>query len=365
MNSGVSRRALLAGALLGSAAIRAVAGAHAPAGGMRRLIANENPYGPSPAARAAAARGVADAWKYAQREVQTLRREIAEYEQVEPAQVMVCAGSTEALRVAALALARGGGQVITARPTFAFFPDYARAVGCEVVEIPLNDGMAFDLTAMAEAVTADTRAVYVCNPNNPTGTRLSGDSLDEFIRAVAPRSPVVVDEAYLDLDPDWRRFTAVRSVRSGATALVTRTFSKLHGMAGLRIGYAIGPTDLIERLENLRISQLNYPGVLAASASLADAEFVAFSRERIREAMQITTAALEAVGRPYQPSFGNFVFFDTGGPAREFMGAMRGRGILTGMPSAAYPEWARISMGTTEDMQAVAAALRELYGVPA
>jgi len=362
MSSSVSRRTLLTGFLAGGAALRALAGGHAPSGGLLRLIANENPYGPSPAAREAANRAVQAGWKYAMREVTALKGLIAAREGVSPAHIMVSAGSTEALRVSALAFLQTGGRVVAASPTFAFFPDYARALGCEVDAVPLTAAKIHDLEAMAAAVTADTRAVYVCNPNNPTGSRLDIGDLEDFIAVVAPRAAVIVDEAYLDLDPDWQSKTAVASVRAGDPVIVTRTFSKLHGMAGLRVGYAVAPPVIIDRLEALRITQMSYPGVMAAAASLGDDEFIKFSRARIREGVAIVTRVLQSLQRPCISSYGNFVFFDTGAPAREFMAGMRQRGILTGMPSGSYPTWARVSVGKVEEMQSFATAARDYFG---
>ncbi|UCG73415.1 MAG: histidinol-phosphate aminotransferase family protein [Chromatiales bacterium] len=364
MSECLSRRALLAGALAGAVAMRTWGKDASRPPAMRRLIANENPYGPSPSARAAATRAVKNGWRYAVREVGALKADIAQLEGVEPSQVMVCAGSTEALRVSALALAGQGGRVVAASPTFFFLPDYARKLGCEVAEVPLDDAMTHDLDAMAAAVNPATKLMYVCNPNNPTGTQLDVTRLGEFIAAVSPRAPVLVDEAYLDLNPDWRALTAVARVRAGDAVIVTRTFSKLHGMAGLRVGYAVGPAELIRRLEALRVSQMSYPGVLAAAASLADAEFLDFSREKIRAGRAVTMAVFDELGLAYRPSHGNFVFFDTGGSPRAFAAGMRERGILTGMPSAAYPSWSRVSMGRVEDMQAFTAAARDYFRSP-
>lgn len=364
MNERISRRALLAGALIGVVSVRTRAkGADRPPA-MRRLIANENPYGPAPAAQSAAAEAVKNGWRYAVREVGALKADIARLEGVDPSQVMVSAGSTEALRVSALALAGKGGRVVAARPTFFFLPDYARKLGCDVAEVPLDEAMTHDLDAMAAAVNPATRLVYVCNPNNPTGTQLEVARLNDFIATVSPRAPVLVDEAYLDLNPDWRALTAVVRVRAGDAVIVTRTFSKLHGMAGLRVGYAIGPAELVRRLEALRVSQMSYPGVLAAAASLKDGEFLDFSRARIREGRDMTTAAFDELGLDYVPSHGNFVFFDTGGSPRAFAAGMRERGILTGMPSPPYPGWSRVSMGRVEDMQAFAAAARDYFRAP-
>ncbi|MGI9341380.1 MAG: pyridoxal phosphate-dependent aminotransferase [Gammaproteobacteria bacterium] len=364
----ISRRSLIAaaGGLLGSSPLSALAGAHSSgsnAAPMLRLIANENPYGPSPMARAAATKAVEEGWKYALRETGMLKKLIAEREDVATKNVMVSAGSSESLRVAAMLFGRGGGRVVAATPTFSFMQTYARTIGCTVDEIPLDETMTHDLDAMASAMRDDTRLVYVCNPNNPTGTLLDGASVAEFIDDISPRAPVLVDEAYLDLG--GAEFVAANSavakVREGKPVIVTRTFSKLHGMAGMRVGYAIAPPEIIEQLEQLRVTMLNRPGVAAAAASLQDTEFLTFSRARVRECVDITTAVLEELGRPYVPSYGNFVYFDTGGSARDFMGGMRRAGVMTGMNYAPFPSWARVSMGKVEDMRAFADAARRYF----
>ena len=132
-------------------------------------------------------------------------------------------------------------------------------------------------------------------------------------------------------------------------------------MAGLRVGYAIAPPELIGRLEKLRVTAMSYPGVLAAAASIQDKEFLDFSRARIHECLELTAGVFEEIGRPYTPSRGNFIYFDTGGSPREFMGAMRKAGILTGMSYALYPTWARVSMGKVEDMRVFARAARDYF----
>ncbi len=367
MNRKLSRRSVIATTvgLLGAGLPAFGAGRSPtsnPSADLLRLIANENPYGPSPAARAAAQQAVADGWKYAFRETGALKKQIAAHEGVPASHVMVCAGSSEALRVAAMAFTHGEGRVVSATPTFAFLPTYAGNIGCTVDEIPLDAGMTHDLPAMATAVRPDTRLIYVCNPNNPTGTRVTGAALADFIDEVTPRATVLVDEAYLDLWNDHAEHTAISSIRDGKPVVVTRTFSKLHGMAGLRVGYALAPPALISQLEKLRVTNMSYPGVMAAAASLRDTEFLAFSRARIRECMDITAGVLKELGRPFISSYGNFVYFDTGGSPADFATAMRRAGIMTGMHYAPYPSWARVSMGRVEDMRIFADAARSYFG---
>ncbi|MBL8225725.1 MAG: aminotransferase class I/II-fold pyridoxal phosphate-dependent enzyme [Chromatiales bacterium] len=336
----------------------AVAASATAAAGPVRLIANENPYGASERALEAVRAALAEAWQYPVGREATLKRLIAEREGVAPEQVMIGDGSGEILRVAALAWARTGGGVVAARPTFDFLPSYARLLGAPVTEVPLDAAMRHDLPAMAAAVSASTALVYVCNPNNPTGTLVPGREIRPFVSEVSRRAPVLVDEAYLDLWDDAGEHTCADRVRAGEPVIVTRTFSKLHGLAGLRIGYAIAPVEIIRRLQPLRMSLLNTAGIAAATASYQDLDYQALSRRRLKEALAVTRAALADVGWPATDTRGNFVFFDTGRPVGEFAAAMRAEGFLVGRPFAPYETWCRVSIGTLPQMKGFAAALR-------
>jgi histidinol-phosphate aminotransferase len=356
----ISRRALLATSSLLLAARAGPAAAQAAAdAGPVRLIANENPYGASDKALAAVRDALAEAWQYPVGREATLRRLIAAREGVAPEQVLIGDGSGEILRVAALAYARTGGGVVAARPTFDFLPSYARLLGAQVTDVPLDGALRHDLPALAAAVTASTALVYVCNPNNPTGTLVPGRELRPFVSELSRRAPVLVDEAYLDLWDDAAEHTCIDRVRAGEAVIVTRTFSKLHGLAGLRIGYAVAPAEIIQRLQPLRMSLLNTAGIAAATASYQDLEFQALSRRRVAQSLAITREALADVGWQTTDTRGNFVFFDTGRPVGEFSAAMRAQGFLVGRPFAPYETWCRVSMGTVPQMERFAAALRQ------
>ena len=342
--------------------------------GLARLVGNENPYGPSDSARRAAIESLATAWQYPMGKEQPLKKLIAAREGLTPEHVMIADGSGEILRIAGLVFGRGdgqgdgqgggqgGGEVVAARPTFTFLQDYARELGATVTEVPLDDQMRHDLKGLAAAVTNRTRLLYVCNPNNPTGTLIPGPELRPFVQAMASRTTVLVDEAYLDLWEDWPQHTATDRVRAGEPVIVTRTFSKLHGMAGLRVGYALAPPELIQRLEKDRMTLLGCVGVAAATASYQDLEFQAFSRARLQEGLGITTTALRELNlRHVENGRGNFVFFDTGGPLPDFSAAMRRAGYMVGRPFAPYSTWCRVSMGTVEQMRGFADALRAYF----
>ncbi|MEO7386481.1 MAG: histidinol-phosphate transaminase, partial [Gammaproteobacteria bacterium] len=339
----------------------------APAGGLARLIANENPYGPSASARRAVTESLATAWQYPIGKEQPLKQLIAAREGLTPDHVMIADGSGEILRIAGLVFglaADGSGrrEVVAAKPTFGFLQDYARQLGATVTEIPLDVAMRHDLDALTAAVTARTGLLYICNPNNPTGTMVPGPELRPFVQAMAGRTTVLVDEAYLDLWDDWPAHTLTDRVRAGDPVIVTRTFSKLHGLAGLRIGYALAPPAVIQRLEQHRMTFLGAAGVAAATASYQDLEFQAFSRARLQESLAMTTGTLRDLKRPYVANGrGNFVFFDTGGPLATFSAAMRREGYMVGRPFPPYDTWCRVSMGTVEQMRGFAAALTAYF----
>ncbi|MBM4222062.1 MAG: aminotransferase class I/II-fold pyridoxal phosphate-dependent enzyme, partial [Gammaproteobacteria bacterium] len=368
MRTTVSRRAiigaspaLLAGVALGALPRSGVA--QAPPGRMAspaaiRLAGNENPYGPGPAARAAIEAGIGDSWKYPIIEEMAFKARLAGREGLSPQQVLLGDGSSEILHIAALLAGTDGGEVITATPTFSFVAEHVRAIGGRVRQVPLDAGMRHDLKAMRAAVSPATRLVYVCNPNNPTGTLVSGAELHEFLATLPSGVTALVDEAYLELAADMAAESVVDRVRAGDNLIVARTFSKLHGLAGLRIGYALARPDLIERMTRLKLVAVNSLGLAAAAASHDDLHFQSLSRNKNAAGVAITTAVLDELKRPYAQTRANFVFFDTGQPAAAFLAAMRERGFALGRPFPQYPNWCRVSMGTVEQMRLFADALR-------
>lgn len=365
-DSGVQRRRVMKAAGFAAMGLTAAGlatrktGQAAAYSGPARLIANENPYGPSPKAQEAMAEALANGWMYAGAEVRVLRKLIAEKEGVDEDHVLITAGSGELLRMAGLSFGQAG-DIVAARPTFSMLVGYARATGGTVHEVDLDKDMIHDLAAMESRVTESTSLVYVCNPNNPTGTLLDADVLRSFIDTVESRATVFVDEAYVDLLDDPDHNAMVDQVKAGKNVIVARTFSKIHGMAGLRVGYAIARPDLIKRLRPLQMSFLNIIGLTAAAASYQDGEFQTYSRAKIRECMSVTESVLNDLGVPYTPSVTNFVLFDTGGSVRDLGAAMRQKKLLVGRSFAPYTSWCRLSMGTVEQMAQFADALRAYY----
>ncbi len=326
-----------------------------------RLSSNENPYGPSQSARDAMTAAFDEACRYpyagATADLVDL---IAEREGVSPDHVLVGCGSSEILAVTGMAYGLHGGELVAADPTYQGMLTYAEKMGAYVHRVPLNDALAHDLDAMERRVTQATRLVFVCNPNNPTATIVNPATLRDFCVSVARRAVVFVDEAYIDLLDDPAAHTMVDLVRKGENVIVARTFSKIHGLAGMRIGYAIARPDIIDRLSTYRMGSPNVLGVRGAIASLHDEAFQAYSRARIAEGRAFVNRHLEAAGHRYAESHTNFVFYHSGVPIQNYQKQMRERGVLVARPFPPYMDWCRVSIGTMEEMQVFASALTEI-----
>ncbi len=329
----INRRDLLSSAmLLAGAGMALPAGARegAPAG-PRVLCWNENPYGPSPAARRVMAASIADGCRYpSEEELKGLIRSIALHEGTDSQHVVIGTGSGELLRALVLVCARDGGEIVAAEPTYLELPDYAATLGVTTRFVPVDAQQQHDLAAMHAAVNARTRAVYLCNPNNPTGTAVSAAAIREFIAALPPQVYAIVDEAYMDFTDAPGVGSVVDLVDGSRRVVVLRTFSKLHGMAGMRLGYAITRTDIATQLTAVCMTYPNIMVVRAAPASLADKAFLADTRRRIIASRTRITGRLSALGLKYAQPQGNFVFFDTGIPLARFSRSMQAHNILVG-----------------------------------
>jgi histidinol-phosphate aminotransferase len=326
--------------------------AHAPPS---VLCWNENPYGPSPAARAALTRTIPEGCRYPDDdEIDALNALIARREGVGLDYIVSGTGSGELLRALGLLYGRDGGEIIAAAPTYTELTHYAERRGALVKFIPVDAQLRHDLPAMRAAVSARTRAVYLCNPNNPTGTALPAADLRNFVRGLPDGVTAIVDEAYMD-------FTTAPGVESVVDLVwtderprlvVLRTFSKIHGMAGVRYGYAVTRPDIAAELEGACMTTPNIFAVRAARASLGDTEFLADCRRRILASRARVTQELARRGLRYAEPQGNFVFFDTGMPHERFTALMQARNILVGRRFAPYDSWCRVSIGTEPEIDA-------------
>jgi histidinol-phosphate aminotransferase len=317
-----------------------------------RLDGNENPYGPSPAARRAILASVSEAPRYADATIKTLTNQLAAHEGVAPSQIVIGTGSGELLKMAGLLalMASSGAEVVASRPTYEELPVFAETLGLRVRWVAADTHHRHDLSAMRTALTQLTRLVYVCNPNNPTGTAVTRAALEKFIRSVPVACTVVVDEAYMDFVDQRGVATVAPLVHDVPNVVVLRTFSKLHGLAGLRIGYAIAPPALAPRLAALSLTWPNTTGLSAAIASFNDHAFLKETRAALTGDRTKVHATLDRMGLHRADAQGNFVFFDTGGPLQRFQDRMLAEGIRVGRHFDGYDTWARVTIGQHQEV---------------
>jgi histidinol-phosphate aminotransferase len=315
-----------------------------------KLASNENPLGPSPKGIAAARAVLADSNRYPDGGSHRLREALAALNGVSPEEIFIGLGSSEIIDLAARVLLRAGLQGLTSEGSYAPFSVAIRASGAELVLVRQRE-FAFDLEAMANAITPKTRVIYLANPNNPTGTAFSGKEFEEFLAKVPDGVLVVLDEAYIHYAVSVGLRDSVAAYRARKNMLILRTFSKVYGLAGLRIGYAIGTTPLLSAMNKLK-TPFNTSGVAqaAALAALDDAEHVARCIETNATERARLSAGLGEMGfRPVQ-SEANFVFINIGPEAKEVSEVLLQMGVIVRpLGWMGFPEALRISIGTADE----------------
>lgn len=280
----------------------------------------------------------------------TLIRTIAEKEGVTPDHILLGVGSRELLEACGACFSREPGEVVSAQPGYMQMIGAMERHGSKVVSVPVNDRLEHDLDAMAAKVGPATRCVYICNPNNPTGTLIPAARLRDFAIAMSKQAPVFIDEAYLDCADDYAGNTQVGLVREGHNVVIARTFSKIYGLAGQRIGYAVMAPELVKTVKGCMTGTMNLLGVVGAQASLEDTAFVEGARRRIKAGRDELIGVLKEKGRRYAEPQGSFVFFHTGQPIAEFQAKMRAAGVIVARPFPPLFDWCRISVGTPAEM---------------
>ncbi|HVN75551.1 MAG TPA: histidinol-phosphate transaminase [Thermoanaerobaculaceae bacterium] len=334
-----------------------------PAGAIQ-LNSNENPYGPPPAARDAIVRALGVAGRYPDASEDEVRSALAKLHGVGPEQVLLGCGSVDILRMADNAFLAPGRKVVVAEPTYEAVLVYNRVTKAEPVKVPLGASFRHDLPRMAAACDAATGMVYVCNPNNPTGTIVTGEEMAEFLKRVPATVPVVLDEAYFHFVEDPAYASGFGLLAAHPNLVVLRTFSKIYGMAGMRLGYAVASKEMIAALRlHAAFSNANAAVLAAALATLAEPDLVPQTRRRLNDTRRWLTAQLAAEKRRFIPSEANFVMIETGRDVAPIIAAFKARKILVGRRFPAMPTWLRVSVGTPQEMAAFTAALREI--VPA
>jgi histidinol-phosphate aminotransferase len=329
--------------------------------GAIRLNFNENPYGPSPKARAALADSGPISNRYPDQAYRDVVAALAQKFNLKPENIILGCGSTEILRAADDAFLDPSRNVVAAAPTFEAVLEYARVLHSNAVQIPLTPDHRHDLPKMAAACTSKTGVAYICNPNNPTGTIVTRDEFAAFVQAVPPATLIVVDEAYYDFADDPRYASAVEFIPAHPNVIVARTFSKIYGMAGMRLGYAIGAKEPIAHLAAQLLQDNGNAAVLqAALASFADSDHVATCRAQLNATRQWLCAELTKDSRRFIPSQANFVMLDMGTDVKPIIEQFRARNIIVGRRFTAMPNFLRVSIGTQSETVSFLAALREI-----
>jgi histidinol-phosphate aminotransferase len=328
--------------------------------GAVRLNFNENPLGPSPKAIAAVLEnGLFESNRY--NLIGPLIERLATKHEVPEKSVLVGCGSTEFLQFAPWAFLRDGGNIVLPRPTYGWCGGVARSMGREAIEVPLGHEGAIDVGALKKAITHETRMVYVANPNNPTGAGLRLEEIASITDALPEGAMFLVDEAYNDFLPEGK--SAIDLVKKGAPVLVARTFSKGYGLAGLRLGYAIGPDEVLDTLKNVWWGDLgiNTAVHLAAPAALDDAEHVARYVRTIDAGLEQLKSGLVKMGfKPY-PHRAPFFMVDLRTTARPLVRSLLEKNVYVRDGSAwDMPTFLRLSVGTSEENESFLRTLRGL-----
>lgn len=328
-----------------------------------KLGSNENPLGPSPLAAEAVRTAVAECNRYPDTDGILLRTALAAKHAISMEQIILGAGSTELIDLAARLLLRPKDTGVTSYGSFPLYYMAIRAAGARLVEVPLKD-YRFDLDAIARSLSPETKLVYLANPNNPTGTMFTANEFDVFLRRVPDHVFVVIDEAYFEYieRDDYSR--SVELVQRRNNLMVLRTFSKVYGLAGLRVGYGLGPAKLLDELDKIRGPfTVSNVAQAAALAALDDREHVRRSIELNNGGLAQLAGGLRKLGIRYVPSVANFILADFGYDTKHLTEELATRGVIVRpMRWMGFPQAIRVSVGTRAENEKFLDALADVHG---
>ena len=334
-----------------------------------RLDSNENPLGPSPHAIEAARRALADSHLYPDNDCAALGAKLSDLHRLKSDQILVTVGSTGMLSLLCHTLLAPGLNAVTSQKSFIVYGMAVRPTGAELIETPTQND-AFDLAAILKAINDRTRLMFIANPNNPTGTLLDAHELDRFLQQVPEHVVVVLDEAYYEFAAHFAELRKIEYSRSpthlrrGANVVVLRTFSKAHGLAGMRIGYGLGPAELMSYCNRMQDTYaVSSVAQAAAIAALDDRDHVARSVSHNAEQAQVLESGLSKLGFRVVPTWTNFVYCDVGEDAAALSARVLEKGISV-RPLTAWgaPTCIRVSVGTADQNRVFLDAIRAVTG---
>lgn len=339
-----------------------------------RLLANENPLGIAQSAKDAIVKATEIGNRYAWMQFGPMKELISAKEGVEPANILMSPGSSDMLLAAAQHFAKGGdqtgaperrpGTILTCRPTYEDLLAKTTKFGATVTALPLTKDYKYDLPALKAAITSDVKMVYIVNPNNPTGTILPPAELEAFCREVAPKVPVFIDEAYIDFLAPADRPMLGKLVAEGLNIILARTFSKIHGFAGLRLGYAIAQPEMLTALHQYIGAEGNVSitTLMAGIASYKDLAWQEHCRAENAKARDFTVKALTALGYEVIPSFANFMLFPIRMKTKTFSEQMFAQGIGIQTRDISGQPFCRVSIGTMDEMAIFIDGFKKVVG---
>ncbi|MGZ9584051.1 histidinol-phosphate transaminase [Paenibacillus marinisediminis] len=325
-----------------------------------KLASNENPYGSSEKAKQAILAEMNNTNIYPDGAAVSLTRAVAEHFNVDANQVIFGAGSDEIILMLCRAYLLQGDETIMADQTFPQYKHNAVIEGAVIVEVPLKDGT-HDLDAMLKAVTDRTKIIWICNPNNPTGTIISHDEVAAFMERVPANVIVVLDEAYCEYVTDEAFPDAFSLLKQYPNLITLRTFSKIHGLAALRIGYGIGHSDVIRTINQVRepFNTTRFAQA-AALASIQDTAFIDSCKVKNAQGIRYLQAEFDRLGFTSFPAHGNFIMVDCGMPSAQMFELLLHKGFITRAGHRLYPNHIRITVGRPEQNEGLIAALKQI-----
>lgn len=327
-----------------------------------KLNANENPYGPPMTARQAVIDAVDGGNRYAWKELMALMDKIAEKENVTAKHIMMGPGSSDLLEKVAIGLLKDGGNVVSADPTYMSLIKVAESVGATWKAIPCKKDWSHDVDAMEKAIDSETKLVYICNPNNPMGAMTPAKELMAFCSRASEKVPVFVDEAYIELAYGPEAQSMVSLLGQNKNVVIARTFSKIMGMAGLRIGYIAALPSFIDKISDITRGGMgiSFTSVNAAIAAMDDTSFQEDTKVKNAAAKEYTMKELKAMGFDPVPSFTNFMIFPIEWEGKAYLKKMYDQGVGVRAFNIADKDWCRVSMGTMDEMKTFIAALKTI-----
>jgi histidinol-phosphate aminotransferase len=324
-----------------------------------KLASNECPLGPSPKAKKAMKAAIDEMHLYPDGGAYFLKNKLAETYDMDPGNFILGNGSNEILEFISLCFLKPGSSAVMSAHAFVIYKILAKMHGAKAIEFPMN-GLTHDLHAMAKGVPEDTRVIFVCNPNNPTGSMVNQAQVDSFMKAVPEDALIVFDEAYAEICtkkmPDTLKY-----VSEGRNVIILRTFSKAYGLAGLRVGYGIAKKEIIELLEKPRQPfNVSRMAQIAAVAALDDQAFVKKVRKLFKDGSDLISDFCRGAGLEFEPPAANFILIKVGDGERFFVELQKLGVIVRPMGGYNLPDWIRVSIGTEEENGKFIRAMGEL-----